>query len=342
MSGTSLDGLDIAFCSFTERSNDPPIFHINACRTYPYPLKIRDLLAIALECDACTLISLNNKYGIYLAEKIQEFLQETGMGKPDLIASHGHTLFHQPPHYTFQIGSGSCIAALTGIPTVCDFRSTDLALGGQGAPLVPVGDRDLFPEYQACLNLGGIANISFEKEDKRIAYDICPVNLPLNYLSSKLGFAFDEDGKIAASAKPDKDLLNKLNTLQFYELDGAKSLGREWFETHFIPLVDTVPTEIALATVSLHIVKKLCIEFSKNSLGQVLVTGGGARNTHLMNGLRSVSATEIAVPENNIVDFKEALIFAYLGYLRIQEKTNVLASVTGASKDSSSGALYLP
>ncbi len=342
MSGTSLDGLDIAFCTFTELTKDQPLFAINACHTYPYPDEIRELLSKALTCDAGTLISLHNKYGIFLAEKIQEFLQETSMQKPDLIASHGHTLFHQPPQYTFQLGSGSSIAAITGIPTVCDFRSTDLVLGGQGAPLVPVGDRDLFPQYEACLNLGGIANISYEKKGSRIAYDICPVNLPLNYLSSKLGFAFDEDGKIAASAKPDKELLNTLNKLEFYNLEGAKSLGREWFEANFIPHIETVPPEIALATVSLHIVEKLNIEFSKNSLSQVLVSGGGARNQHLISELRLASDTIISIPETNIIDFKEALIFAYLGYLRFKEKINVLASVTGAAKDSSSGAIYLP
>ncbi len=236
---------------------------------------------------------------------------------------------------------GGLVAALTGLSTVCDFRRADIALGGQGAPLVPIGDRDLFADYAACLNLGGFANVSMSRQDERIAYDICPVNFVLNHLAKNEGLDYDDRGEMAASGELNTPLLEKLNALDFYKIKYGKSLGREWVEKEIFPLLSEIENKSALRTFTTHAAHQIARNLP--SKGRVLVTGGGAYNEFLLNEIsRFQPQLKLSIPDKILLEGKEALIFAYLAKLRLEGKINVLASATGAIRDSSSGAIYFP
>jgi anhydro-N-acetylmuramic acid kinase len=266
--------------------------------------------------------------------------------KPDFIASHGHTVFHQPNKgFTLQIGSGQSMAIELGLPVVCDFRSKDVALGGQGAPLVPIGDKKLFSGYDACINLGGIANVSFDNEKgERVAFDICPFNMGLNYLANKLGFDYDDAGKNAKKGKLSSVLLEELNQLDYYSQPYPKSLGVEWFNNYCLPLIndESIPVLDRLHTFSHHVAAQIKITVEGIEGKKVLLTGGGAYNSFVIKVLKQTCDKSFVTPPGSIIDFKEALIFAFLGMLRMNEEINVLKSVTGAQKDSSSGIIVLP
>ena len=341
MSGTSLDGLDIASCEFV-LDNGKWSFKILSGHTYPYSQEWKEKLISLPSADALTFSYANVEYGHLLGRLTRTFLENTGF-QPDLIASHGHTIFHQPGNgLTVQIGSGSAIAAETGIPVVCDFRSADVALGGQGAPLVPIGDRLLFSDFDACLNLGGFANISMEHDHNRIAFDICPVNIALNRLAARLGLDYDKDGEIARSGSIDPNLLERLNSLEYYNKKWPKSLGREWLEHEFLPLIDndSGPVNNLMRTICEHIALQVNLSVLNCSPSKVLVTGGGANNHFLLDRIRLSGDHQWAIPQKLWIDFKEALVFAFLGVLRWRGKTNVLRSVTGSSIDHSGGAIY--
>lgn len=343
MSGTSLDGLDLALCEFKQQGSGFT-FKLIKSKTLAYTPKLKKRLFEIKDASALDYFAFNAEYGRFIALQVNAFLKDA-KAKPLAIASHGHTVFHQPKSgFSTQIGHGATIAAHTGITTICDFRSTDVALGGQGAPLVPLGDKLLFGEFDACLNIGGIANISFEKQGKRLAYDICEANMLLNTLSEKAGKTYDSNGRMAASGKINSELLNKLNTIKYYKQSGAKSIGREWFEKNIEPLFKHSQLSVhdQLATATAHIAQTIGLELSKHALQSVLITGGGAFNTHLVDLIMANTRCKVILPSNDIINFKEALIFAFLGYLRLINKPNALASVTGATKDSVSGAVYLP
>ena len=286
------------------------------------------------------LTELHSEYGNFTGKRIKEFIKKTGF-KPDLIASHGHTIFHQPDKgFTLQIGNGAEIATVTKTTTVADFRTADIALGGQGAPLVPVGDKLLFNEFEYCLNLGGFANVSFEKENKRVAFDNCPVNFALNFFAEKHRLTFDKDGELGKQGKINIELLNKLNNLKYYKQDAPKSLGREWMENTFFPVLESY--KISDLDKMRTIYEHIAIQISKIGIGsgKLLITGGGAFNTFLIERIKHHSSLQIVIPSTKIIDFKEALIFAFLGVLRIQNITNCYSSVTGAVKDSSVGLIF--
>lgn len=342
MSGTSLDGLDLALCEF-ETSGENYAYKLISATTVNYPLEWKKRLSAIKNRSADDYFKLHAAYGKFIGEQANEFLNVNGQ-HADAVASHGHTVFHQPQlGFSTQIGCGATIAATTGITTVCDFRSLDVANGGQGAPLVPIGDKLLFGNYQACLNIGGIANISFDdKHGKRIAYDICEANMLLNHLAEKAGNAYDKGGEMAKTGKANEELLIQLNSSRFYSQSGAKSLGREWFEQNILGVIGTSSLDLKdlLATSTEHIAQIIANDLNNNKIHNVLVTGGGAFNTNLIERLRSKTSCEIVIPSNETVNFKEALIFAFLGYLRLNEKINTLSSVTGATKDSIGGAVY--
>jgi anhydro-N-acetylmuramic acid kinase len=284
----------------------------------------------------------NNLLGKYFGEITRDFIQKHDL-KPDFIASHGHTIFHLPNEgLTLQIGSGAEIAAQTGLTTVCDFRSLDIALGGQGAPLVPVGDKLLFSEFQFCLNLGGFANISFDDDGRRIAFDVCPLNTVLNFLANKINLDFDEDGRIASGGNVDTTLLNALNEIPFYSAKPPKSLGREWLETSFMPVLQNsqlgVPDK--MRTVVEHFAVQIAAVTKDQPSGKMLITGGGALNRFLVERISYHSSNQIIIPDPLIINFKEALIFAFLGVLRLNNIPSCLSSVTGASFDNIGGAVY--
>lgn len=340
MSGTSLDGLDLALCDFELRDGDYH-FRILKAETVSYSEVQKEKLAMATKATAEKYFAMNRLYGKFIGDQVNVFLSHTAE-KPAAIASHGHTIFHQPQSgFSVQMGCGSTIAAITGITTVCDFRSLDVANGGQGAPLVPVGDKLLFSKYDACLNIGGIANISFELGGKRIAYDICFANMALNYLAEKLGKNYDENGNFAAAGKTDEALLNELKKVLFIE--NKISLSREGFERTVIPLLKEYNTSIEnkLATFCNYAGGEMAKILNENNIGTVLISGGGVYNSHLINCIKNKFTGEIVIPNDEIVQFKEALIFAFLGYLRLNEKVNSLSSVTGALTDSVGGAVYL-
>lgn len=339
MSGTSLDGLDLALCEFS-RAGGRYSYKLLKAKTVIYPSTWKKLLSEAKNTNAKNYFRLHAEYGLYIAKEIKRFLKNSAR-QPKIIASHGHTVFHQPAlGFTTQLGCGATIAANTGITTVCDFRSLDVALRGQGAPLVPVGDKLLFANYQACLNIGGIANISFDKNGKRLAYDICEANMLLNSLAERVGEAYDKDGRLAASGKVDKALLQNLNSLDYYKQTGAKSTGREWFERCVQPLLKGKNVPKLLATATEHIAQIIATDLEKQKIKNVLVTGGGALNSFLIEKIRSKTSCQLHIPEMDLIQFKEALIFGFLGYLRVNNHQNAYSSVTGAKQDSSGGAVY--
>lgn len=338
MSGTSLDGVDLALCQFS-KNKDKWQYVILDSKTISYPAEWEQKLRTAHKLEAIDFLLLHNEYGRFIGSMVNSFLN--GKLIPDLIASHGHTIFHQPDkEITFQLGSGASIAAVTQITTISDFRTLDVALGGQGAPLVPVGDKLLFCEYDYCLNLGGFANISFENNNKRIAFDICPVNLALNDLAAQKNKPFDLDGEIGASGKIDQSLLDSLDALDYYKQKWPKSLGREWVQCHIFPLL--ADTGISIEDKAATFYEHIAYQISKvvTTKGKIICTGGGARNKFLFRKLKEKTDSQIFVPENNLIDFKEALIFAFLGVLRLSEKVNCLSSVTGAKMDNIGGTVY--
>jgi anhydro-N-acetylmuramic acid kinase len=343
MSGTSLDGLDMAICTFWKEEHRWG-FSIEHATTLSFPQDLLLLLKKAYSSTAMEMACLHSLLGKFIGESAREFLQLKRV-EVDLIASHGHTIFHAPEAgYSFQIGNGAEIAAKTGVVTVCDFRSLDVARGGQGAPLVPIGDKLLFSEYSACLNLGGFANISYNgAAGRRQAYDICPVNFVFNRLVNRLDMNFDRDGKIALSGKVIPDLFDALNGNQYYSKEAPKSLGQEWVEANVFPLLTAdYSVKDCLRTYCEHAVEQIAKAFKKIEGNKVLVTGGGAYNKFFMDLLRLKTEKEILVPDKRLIDMKEALIFGFLGVLRLRGEVNSLASVTGAMSNSVNGAVYLP
>ena len=339
MSGTSLDGLDLCCVDF--RFDGKWHYEIVKAESVDYPAELRQALATAQDMTALQYARLHSDYGLFLGEQVRAFVQRNGL-KPDLVASHGQTIFHQPSvRFTAQIGSGAGIAATCGIDTVCDFRTTDVALGGQGAPLVPIGDAVLFGDYAYCLNLGGFSNISFAEGEKRLAYDISPVNYVLNHYAGQLGLAYDRDGALARSGRVCGPLLAQLDALPFYTQAGPKSLGREWVEKEVYPLIDSyeLPVEDVLATFVEHVAGQIARHVALG--GRVLTTGGGARNVYLVERMQArAPQARFVVPDPLTIDFKEALIFALLGALYVADRPNCLATVTGAAHDNIGGCLY--
>ncbi len=338
MSGTSIDGLDIALCQFY-KTNRWHYAILNA-KTIPYSHQWKKKLTTAPTLSAYDFLKLHKEYGTYLGECVVNFIHTVNI-QPDFISSHGHTVFHEPTrHFNFQLGDGAFIASRTGITTISDFRTLDIAFGGQGAPLVPIGDELLFADYEYCLNVGGIANISFKKKNKRIAFDVCPANMVLNELAAQRNLAFDTDGKLACRGTINNKLLNELNKLDYYVSPFPKSLGREWVEQNFLPILYrySCTIEDKLTTVYEHI----AIQIAKNisNKGKMLITGGGAYNKFLISCIQSKVDVEIIVPSKMLVEFKEALIFAFIGLLRWLNMPNVLTSVTGASKSLSCGVIH--
>lgn len=338
MSGTSLDGVDLVYVSFT----GPEPFELIHFSHIPYAQKWIDRLSSAHELSGLDLKLLERDYSEYTAQLLCNFI-EVHRIKADFIGCHGHTIFHQPSQsISHQMIDGSILAARTGCKIVCDFRSLDVALGGQGAPLVPIGDELLFGKYDACLNLGGFANISYREGRKRKAFDISPANIILNHLAIQLGKNYDEDGKIASSGQVIPSILDKLNGLPYYERQAPKSLGREWIEVNVLPLLIDEKTEDLMATSVAHIATQVASSINKITNGEILCTGGGCHNTFLIREISNRIKGEMLIPIPEIIDNKEAIIFALLGMLRLDEDTNTLASVTGAKHNSCGGAVYVP
>lgn len=344
MSGTSLDGVDLVHCQFQTSAKGWTYTILNA-KTYSYPSEWLSKLAFRSGLPATELLQLNHQYGLFLARVCTAFIDDFAINRKNihLLASHGHTLFHQPDKgYTLQIGNGPELFSELQIPVVCDFRPQDVALGGQGAPLVPIGDQLLFHPYDACLNLGGFANISFEEKGVRRAFDICPVNFILNPQAQKLGKPYDDEGEMARQGKVDQPLLDKLEQLPFYQQAPPKSLGAEWVNYEFMPLVKpfNLKPPALLSTFTQHIAQRIGEVLKNHTFERTLVSGGGAYNRFLLERVQQISGCKLIIPEPEVIDFKEALVFALMGLLKHLGKNNILASVTGARHNHSSGVIY--
>ena len=366
MSGTSLDGVDLAYCVFGEERNKvykdfkdlkekeererPSFSSGNCCWEYevrkavtvPYPETLSQKLAQAMSLSGYELALLHNELGRFIGMQVKAFMADFAE-EVELIASHGHTVFHRPDlGMTLQIGSGADIAAVCSKPTVCDFRTLDVALGGQGAPLVPIGDELLFGQYDICLNLGGISNLSYRENGQRKAYDISPCNIVLNQLARQLGQEYDADGIIAQSGCIDTPSLKKLNQLDYYQQSGTKSLGREWIDDQFFPILEQCQLSIPdqMRTVCEHIAEQIANACNSVGGNTLLISGGGAHNGFLIDLIRQKIHGQVIIPDDKTIDFKEAIIFAFLGMLRANGLPNCLASVTGSRQDSCGGAIY--
>jgi anhydro-N-acetylmuramic acid kinase len=349
MSGTSLDGLDLALCAFEEKAEGRFSGAILKAVTYPYDTEWQRRLRYASLLSGRELMKLHADYGVYIGGRVREFLK-TELENVLLVASHGHTIYHEPGRgFTFQLGSGAHLAACCGLPAVCDFRSGDVAHGGQGAPLVPLGEQILFPEFGAFLNLGGFANVSVHRGGHVRAWDVCAANYVLNALSRRLGLAYDAEGVLAASGHLNERLLIQLENQEYYRRPPPKSLGSEDAEAILNAyLLPDIPIRDILHTWCHHAARRIVFDLRRLTGSRplrVMVTGGGARNTFLMSCLKNYGAKEnleFVIPDDNLIDFKEAYIFALLGLMRWLQRPTTLASVTGAQMDSVTGAVYLP
>jgi len=342
MSGTSLDGIDLAFITFKYESDWK--FKIEIAETVSYDEKWLSILKDLVSCSSEELRNIDDEYTLLLTFVIQDFIDSNNIKSIDAICSHGHTALHQPKKgLTYQIGNKELISTKLGKTVVCDFRVQDVQLGGHGAPLVPIGDKLLFSDFDFCLNLGGFANISTEFQNERIAYDICPVNIVLNKYVRQLDLDFDDKGKIASTGTINAQLLVELNNLKFYQKSHPKSLGLEWVQSTIFPVINKYKLNVKdiLRTFVEHVATQISKEINKKENASVLVTGGGTFNTFLMGRIKSLTNNKIEIPSAEIVEFKEALIFGLLGVLKLQNENNCLSSVTGAKKDHSSGKIFL-
>ncbi len=346
MSGTSLDGLDIVYCEIEELDKRYS-FKVLQAETIEYSSQWKNELSEVFHKEESELRTLDQVYGEYLSHQLNSFIKRHSL-QVDLISSHGHTIFHKPAQgITIQIGNGNLIRNLTEITTVNNFRLQDVRLGGQGAPLVPIGDKYLFADYDYCLNLGGFSNVSCNMNDRRIACDLSPCNILLNTLSQQLGISFDESGNLSREGNIINELLSKWNSNEFFNQTYPKSLGREWFEDLYMNdiLKEEYTVQDKLRTAVEHIAFQISewINISnQQKSSKLLITGGGAYNTFLISRIKYFlhSQMEIVIPSQKIINYKEAIIFAFLGYLRINGVNNVLCSVTGAERDHSSGDIY--
>lgn len=348
MSGTSLDGLDLAHCSFQWEA-DRWHFDILHYASQAYDHEWSNRLKNAINSSTVALLELDIAFGQFMGNAVKEFVAQHAI-QADFIASHGHTVFHQPEkRLTLQIGSGQELANVAQQKVICDFRTKDVLNGGQGAPLVPIGDHELFYDYDCCLNLGGISNLSFQKDGQRIAYDIGPANMLLNHLANQLDLTYDEDGKMAATGKVNASLLAQFNALEYYQLSPPKSLGFEWFREAILPILNpcTIPLVDQLRTAVQHIAELLASDLlrqANNQKSRILITGGGAKNKFLIQTLNQLIPAQLTlvIPDTVLIDYKEALIFAFMGVKRIRSEINCLKSVTGAHHDCSSGIIFYP
>lgn len=354
MSGSSLDGLDIAFVEFHENAGKWQ-YEVQAATTYAYSNEWVTQLKKATALSAIDYQLLHTAYGHYIGEQINAFIEENQLQyKVQVIASHGHTIFHVPAKkMTAQLGDGAAIAAVTGINVVSELRAMDMALGGQGAPIVPIGEKLLLGQYPLFLNLGGIANLSSNHPEKYIAFDICPANRVLNMLAAKAGKDYDEGGALAASGTVNEGLLKMLNELQYYHMPYPKSLANDFGTDVVYPLAQKAgKPEDALRTYVEHIALQVrnAVQLVGADCGQegkahsLLVTGGGAHNSFLVSRLQALLQelnVTVEVPGRELIDFKEAIIMALIGVLRWREEKNVLSSVTGSRRDSIGGAVWI-
>ncbi len=352
MSGSSMDGVDVAYCRL-EEDNGKWSYEIEKSECVPYPPKWKLRLQSLVLQNAVTYLKTDTFYGHYLGEVTRKFIQDNMLdGKIDFIASHGQTVFHQPENQmTSQIGDGAALCTETGYSVICNFRTLDVGLNGQGTPMAPIGDTLLFPDFKFCLNLGGIANISCKLDNKMIGFDICGANMVLNALAGEIDLEYDKDGSIARSGSVNQDLLNELNAQWYYEKPYPKSIGGGWVTKIFQPTFRKyrIQIEDKLCTAAEHIAMQVAKDvkniyanefLTKDESHSMLVSGGGAFNKFLLERINYLSPVPVVVPDPATIKFKESLLTALMGVLRYRGEVNMLSSVTGASADTCGGEVY--
>lgn len=347
MSGTSLDGVDVADVMFT-KSNGKWSYELINSKEYAFNSTLLSMLREASKLPLHDFFELSASLGLFYGELVNQFIEEKKLNKSDFdaVSSHGQTVFHQPEKgYTVQIGNGPEGSVKSGLKWVCDYRTKDVALGGQGAPLVPIGDYLLFKnQAEGFLNLGGFANISYFTMNEIVAHDICPANIVLNQITNKIiGKEYDHNGDLGKKGKVDLGLLEQLNSLSFYGQNPPKSLGTEWVDSCFLPCIKNEFDKNDLSTIYHHIGSQIGACLNQANLKSVLVTGGGAKNKFLMQLIRENYLNgELILPPDEMINFKEAIVFAFLGALRLNGDINIFSSYTGAMKDSCSGIIHYP
>lgn len=354
MSGSSLDGLDMCHVEFEVTINSienmlvDVKYIIKQADCFEYAIDFKERLRNACNISAFEFARLHTELGKYFGKLTYDFITQHKIESIDFIASHGQTIFHQPQSgFTAQIGCGAQIAANTNCKVICDLRTADIAYGGQGAPIVPITEKHLFPDFKTFLNIGGIANIAIHKNENIFAHDVCAANTLLNYFAKQKGFEYDRDGKLAESGSVITELLQQLNEIDFCKQPAPKSLGSEHIYEKWIPLFEKYDHSIEdkLATATEHIAIQIGNVLNTqilNSNSQILITGGGALNTYLIERIQQQNSHILVVPDILTVQYKEALAMAFSGLLRVLEIPNCLASVTGAKKDVIGGTVYLP
>ncbi len=342
MSGTSIDGVDLVYVNFF--FNKYWSFKILKFKTYEYDKDWQNILKNLIDKDQNSIKLIDKNYTKLLSKYILSFIEEFSIKKLDFVSSHGHTAIHNPSSsITYQIGNLKELSNYIGVKVICDFRVQDIKLGGQGAPLVPVGEKYIFPEYDNLINLGGFANITIKSNNNLTAYDICPVNIVFNHLSNLRHLKYDDKGKIALSGKLNFELFNCLQSLDYYKQVSPKSLGVEWVNKNILPIISSfseIPLEDLLNTFSKHFASQIAINIK--SAKKTLITGGGAYNDYLIQNIIDLTESEIIIPSSEIIEYKEALIFGFLGVLKDLNINNCYSSVTGATKDHSSGNIFIP
>ena len=342
MSGTSIDGVDLVYANFFYDKHWS--FKILKSKTYEYDMDWQNILKNLSDKDLDSIKLIDKNYTKLLSEYISSFIEEFSIKEIDFISSHGHTALHDPSNsITYQIGNLKELSDYIGLKVICDFRAQDVKLGGQGAPLVPVGEKYIFPEYDNLINLGGFANITIKSNNNLTAYDICPVNIVFNHLSNLRHLKYDDKGKIASSGKLNIELFDCLQSLDYYKQTSPKSLGVEWVNKNIFPLINSfseIPLEDLLNTFSKHFASQIANNIK--STDKTLITGGGAYNDYLIQNIMDLTESEIIIPNSEIIEYKEALIFSFLGVLKDLNINNCYSSVTGAIKDHSSGNIFIP
>ena len=340
MSGSSLDGVDLAIIDFYKKKNKWK-FKLLEFNTISYDYNLKNELSVAHNLNLNQIKKLDSKYTFVLASLINNFLEKLKINI-DFVSSHGHTILHQPEKgVTIQIGNNIDLSNLISKKLICDFRTQDVLFGGQGAPLVPVGDYHLFSEFDYTLNLGGFANITNLTNQFPRAHDVCAVNTVLNKLSNELNLDYDSEGRIAMNGNLIKDLKNELDNILFYKDKPPKSLGVEWLNRVVYPILNKYKSfkiEDILYTYSIHISEVLSRELPEGK--KILLSGGGSFNNFLIDNIVQKSKSIITIPNKEIINFKEAIIFAFIGVLKIRNEINCFKSVTGACKDHCSGIIY--
>jgi anhydro-N-acetylmuramic acid kinase len=359
MSGSSLDGLDIAYCRFDISKDEKQQLKVHdwqllAAETIAFSEKWQLRLSQLPQQSALVFAKTHTYFGHYLGDMVNDFIQRHQIA-PHFIASHGHTIFHDPMgRMTSQIGDGSAMAAITGYPVINGFRNQDIAINGEGAPVAPIVDKYLLAGHDFYLNLGGIANLTCILPSKIIAFDTCPANQLLNVLANQLGLEYDDRGQIAASGEVLEPLLQQLNQADFYQKPYPKSLDNAWSGQAILSQIENDPTAIPnqLCTLVEHIAYQIAFAirqvidkegFTKEKYS-LLATGGGALNDYLIERLKvhchAFANIEVVLPSMDIIQFKEAVLMAWMGLMRLENVPNVMKSVTGAKRDSINGAIH--